>query len=266
MEYTDILFENRDGVAVITLNRPEALNTFTGAMIRDLEHAYRRCDQDDQVRAVILTGAGRAFSAGADLSQGEETFGKQDESTFSAAAIDFPAWQIRKLVIGAVNGHAVGLGFTLALQCDIRIMASEGKYGVLQVRRGVMPDAYSHWTLPRIVGISRAADLLLTGRTFRGEEALELGVASRVVPATEVLSTALAIARDVVANAAPLSVALSKRLLWESSLLSPQEVESRETALHHHLMGRPDAIEGPMAYLEGRTPHWTSSVKDDWPE
>jgi enoyl-CoA hydratase/carnithine racemase len=127
-------------------------------------------------------------------------------------------------------------------------------------------DAYSHWTLPRIVGLSRAADILLTGRTFGGDEARELGVASRVVPATEVLSTALEIARDVAANASPLSVAVSKRLLWESPTLTPEQVEEWETNLHHHLMGKPDAAEGPVAYLERRAPRWKSSVEKDWPE
>jgi enoyl-CoA hydratase/carnithine racemase len=266
MDYEDLTFEVNDGVALITLNRPERLNTFTAAMGRSLEHAYRRCDGEDSIRAVVLTGAGRAFCAGADLTAGSETFAQQDAEAFSAAAVNVPAWKMRKLVIAAMNGHAVGLGFTLALQCDIRIMAREGKYGILQVRRGVLGDAYSHWTLPRIVGLSRAADILLTGRTFGGDEACELGVASRVVPSTEVLSTALEIARDVAANASPLSVAVSKRLLWESPTLTAEQVEKWETNLHHHLMGKPDAAEGPVAYLERRAPRWTSSVADDWPE
>jgi enoyl-CoA hydratase/carnithine racemase len=266
MGYEDLDFEVKDGVALITLNRPDELNTFTGAMGRSLEAAYGRCDREDAIRAVVLTGAGRAFCAGADLTAGSETFAKQDDAAFSAAAVSFPAWKIRKLVIAAMNGHAVGVGFTLALQCDIRIMAREGKYGVLQVRRGVLGDAYSHWTLPRIVGLSRAADILLTGRTFGGDEAYELGIASRVVPATDVLPTALEIARDVAVNASPLSVAVSKRLLWESLTLTAEQVEQWETNLHHHLMGKPDAAEGPVAYLERRTPRWTSSVEDDWPE
>jgi enoyl-CoA hydratase/carnithine racemase len=265
MSYEDLSFEVNDGVAVITLNRPDKLNTFTAAMGRSLENAYRRCDEEDAIRAVVLTGAGRAFSAGADLTAGSETFAKQDAGSFSAAAVSFPAWKVRKLVIAAMNGHAVGLGFTLALQCDIRVVAREGKYGILQVRRGVLGDAYSHWTLPRIVGLSRAADILLTGRTFGGDEAYELGIASRVVSATEVLTTALEIARDVAANASPLSVASSKRLLWESPALTADEVERWETQLHHHLMGKPDAAEGPRAYLERRAPRWVSSVANDWP-
>jgi len=266
MHYEDLTVDVNDGVALITLDRADKLNTFTAAMGRSLEDAYRRCDEDDAIRAVVLTGAGRAFCAGADLTAGSETFAKQEAGAFSAAAVQFPAWKIRKLVIAAMNGHAVGLGFTLALQCDIRIVAREGKYGILQVRRGVLGDAYSHWTLPRIVGLSRAADILLTGRTFGGDEAYELGIASRVVPAAEVLPAALDIAREVAANASPLSVAVSKRLLWESPCLTADQVEEWETQLHHHLMGKPDAAEGPMAYLERRPARWTSSVAKDWPE
>jgi enoyl-CoA hydratase/carnithine racemase len=266
MEHEDVLFERRDGIGIITLNRPDQLNTFTGPMGKGLEDAYLACDEDDGVRAVVLTGAGRAFCAGADLTQGAGTFAQQDAASFSAAAVAIPAWQVRKPVIAAVNGHAVGLGLTLALQCDIRILAREGKYGVLQVRRGVMPDAYAHWTLPRLVGLARAADILLTGRTFRGDEAFELGVASRVVAADAVLSTAMEIARDIADNTAPLSVAVTKRLLWESFGLSAADVERSETDLHHHLMGKPDAMEGPVAYVERRPPRWTGKVKDDWPQ
>ncbi len=266
MSYEHIRFELSEGVAVITLNRPEQLNAFTGTMGRELGEAYRACDADDAVRVVVLTGAGRAFCAGADMSGGATTFGKQDEAGFSAAGVEPPAWEVRKPVIAALNGHAVGIGFTLSLQCDIRFMAREGKYGVLQVRRGVMPDAYSHWTLPRIVGISRAAELLLSGRTFRGDEAAELGLASRVLPAEEVLPAALELARDIAVNTAPLSVAIAKRLLWESPTLTPADVGRKETELHHHLMGRADALEGVMAYLERRPPRWKLSVNHDWPD
>lgn len=266
MSYEHIRFELSEGVAVITLNRPEQLNAFTGTMGRELGEAYRACDADDAVRVVVLTGAGRAFCAGADMSGGATTFEQQDEEGFSAAGVEPPAWEVRKPVIAALNGHAVGIGFTLSLQCDIRFMAREGKYGVLQVRRGVMPDAYSHWTLPRIVGISRAAELLLTGRTFRGDEAAELGLASRVLPAEEVLPAALELARDIAVNTAPLSVAIAKRLLWESPTLTRADVGRKETELHHHLMGRADALEGVMAYLERRPPRWKLSVNHDWPD
>jgi enoyl-CoA hydratase/carnithine racemase len=266
MKTEDIRFEVRDGVAQITLHRPEQLNAFSGAMGRELGEAYRICDADDAIRAVVLTGAGRAFCAGADLAAGAETFGKQDEATFSAAGVDPPAWEVRKPVIAALNGHAVGIGLTLALQCDIRLLAREAKYGVLQVRRGVMPDAYSHWTLPRLVGLARAAEILLSGRHFTGEEAYELGLGSRLLPAEEVLPAALELARDIAENAAPLSVAVTKKLLWESPGLSAQEIGRRETQLHHHLMGREDAIEGALAYIERRKPDWKLRVSRDWPE
>jgi enoyl-CoA hydratase/carnithine racemase len=259
-------FELADGVATLTLQRPEADNAFSGAMGAALSAAYRRCDEDDAVRAVVLTGAGPAFCVGADMSGGASTFERQESESFSAAAIDPPAFAIRKPVIAAVNGHAIGLGLTLALQCDIRILARDAKYGVVQVRRGVMPDAYAHFTLPRIAGFAAAADLLLTGRKITGEEALALGIASRVLPADQVLPAAREIARDIALNTAPLSVAVTKRLLWESGGLSPADVERKETALHHHLMGRADAIEGVMAWLERRRPAWKLSVGKDWPD
>jgi enoyl-CoA hydratase/carnithine racemase len=263
MTFQEILFDVADRVAQVTLNRPAKKNAFNGAMLRDLEAAWRQCDGDDEIRAVVVTGAGDAFSSGADLSAGAETF-TEPGADFSAAAIGMPAWQVRKPVIAAMNGHAIGLGLTL--QCDIRILAREGKYGIVQVRRGMMGDAYSHWTLPRVVGISRAAEMLLTGRRYTGEEAFELGLGSRVLPAAEVLPAALEMARDVAENAAPLSVAVSKRLLWQSPLLTPEQVERHETALHRHLMAGRDAIEGPAAWLERRAPRWTLRVGKDWPE
>ncbi|MDJ0864973.1 MAG: enoyl-CoA hydratase-related protein [Myxococcota bacterium] len=263
--YQDIRFALEDGVAVVTLHRPEQLNAFSGRMGQELGDAWRRCDADDAVRAVVLTGAGRAFCAGADLAAGAETFGKPEAGDFSATPVKPPPWEVRKPVIAAMNGHAVGLGLTLALQCDLRIAADEGKYGVLQVRRGVMPDACAHWTLPRIVGLERAAWLLLTGTKLSGAEAAAMGLALRSLPADRVLPAALEIARDVAANTAPLSVAVTKRLLWQSPGLSRAQVEHFETALHHHLMGGPDAIEGAVAYLERRPPRWALSVARDWP-
>jgi len=264
-ELEDLRFEVDRGVALITLDRPTARNAFSGPMGRGLGRAYRCCDADDSIRAVVVTGAGDAFCAGADMSAGEQTFGAPGEG-FSASAVQPPAWEVRKPVIAAINGHAVGIGLTLTLQCDVRIMAREGRYGVLQVRRGVLPDAYAHWTLPRIVGLTRAAELLLSGRKFDGDEALAMGLASRVLSAGEVLPAALDFARDIAVHTAPLSVAVTKRLLWESPLLGPDDVERKETALHHLLMGQPDALEGVMAYLERREPRWSGSVSAGWPK
>jgi len=263
--YEDIRFERAGGVAVVTLHRPEQMNAFSGRMGDELGDAFARCDADDAVRAVVLTGAGRAFCAGADMSAGEATFARPDVSGFSATPVHPAPWDVRKPVIAALNGHAVGLGLTLALQCDLRVVADEGRYGVLQVRRGVMPDACCHFTLPRIVGFERAAWLMLTGTKVTGAEAAALGLALRSLPAAEVLPAALEMARDVAVNTAPLSAAITKRLLWQSPGLSRAEVERFETELHHVLMGAPDAMEGGLAYVERRAPRWQGSVSKDWP-
>jgi enoyl-CoA hydratase/carnithine racemase len=265
VEYREIRFEMHDGVAVVTLDQPDRRNAFSGRMGQELGDAYARCDAEDAVRAVVLTGAGDAFCVGADLGAGPETFASQDAESFSATPVRPAPWDVRKPVIAALNGHAVGLGLTLALQCDLRIVAQDAKYGVVQVRRGVMPDACAHWTLPRIVGFERAAWLLLTGTRVRGREAVELGLALRALPAADVLPAALEIARDVADHTAPLSVAVTKRLLWQSPRLDREEVERFETELHHHLMGSPDAVEGAVAWLERRPPRWTRSVSRDWP-
>lgn len=263
----DLLAELRDdGVLIATLNRPDTRNAFSGAMGRALGELYRRADTDDAIRVVVLTGTPPAFCAGADFSNGADVFEKSETPAFSANPVYPPAWRIRKPVIAAVNGHAIGIGFTLTLHCDIRFMALDAKYGIVQVRRGVMPDAMSHWTLPRIAGFATAADLLLTGRTFTGAEARELGVASKVLPNDEVLPHALEVAHDIAVNTAPVSVAVSKRLLWGSFAMSPDEVDRAETDLHHHLMGEADSREGVMAFLERREPKWSLTVNEDWPE
>ncbi|HXY91988.1 MAG TPA: enoyl-CoA hydratase-related protein [Acidimicrobiia bacterium] len=259
-----VLFDAHDGVATVTLHRPEVRNAFGAGMGEALADAYRRCDEDDAIRAIVLTGTPPAFCVGADMRAAGETFAAPDPSTFSAAAVPMPAWQVRKPVIAAVNGHAIGIGFTLTLQCDLRIFAADARYGIVQVRRGVMGDGYSHWTLPRTVGMARAADLLLTGRTFDGNEALQLGVCNRVLANDEVLPAALELAHDIAVNTAPLSVAYSKALLWESWDLDPAGVEARETEYHHHLMGAPDAREGVLAFLEGRAPKWSGRVSAEW--
>ena len=265
MAYEHLRLDVADQVAVVTLDRPDARNAFSGPMADSLARAYAECDGRDDVRAVVLTGAGSVFCAGADLAMGEATFAKQDARTFSAGAVAMAAWDVRKPVLAAVNGHAVGIGLTLAMQCDIRIVAREGKYGFVHVRRGVLPDAHSHWSVPRAVGWARTAELFLTGRLFGGVEAAAMGLASQVLPAAEVLPAALAMARDIAVNTAPLSVALSKRLLWESRWLDRAEVGARETAYHHVVMGQPDAMEGVMAFLERRPPRWNARVPRDFP-
>jgi enoyl-CoA hydratase/carnithine racemase len=266
MTFRTIRYEVEDGVALITLDRPEVRNAFGDGMGEELADAFRRSDTDDDVRVVVLTGAPPAFCAGADLSSGGDTFAPRDDAAFSAGAVPMPPWDVRKLVIAAVNGHAVGLGLTLALQCDMRIMAADASYGIVQVRRGVMGDAYSHWTLPRTVGQSAAAEILLTGRTFDGPAMRELGVCRQVLANDDVLPAALDLARDVAVHAAPLAVAASKQLLWDTWGHSRAEIEELETLLHHRLMAHPDAREGVMAYLERRPPAWRGSPSTDLPE
>ena len=266
MEYEHLRFGFDGGVAILTLDRPAERNAFSGPMAVSLSEAYRECDARDDVRAVILTGAGSAFCVGADMSVGADTFAKREERSFSADPIAFPPWQVRKPVIAAINGHAIGIGLTLAMQCDIRLVASEAKLAFAHVRRGVLPDAHSHWTVPRAIGFARTAELFLTGRTFTGAEAVAMGLVSRALPAPGVLDAALAIARDIATNTAPLSVALSKRLLWESRSLTRDEVGAKETDYHHLTMGQPDAVEGVMAFIERRPPAWRLAVPRDWPD
>src|SRR6478609_11547166 len=227
----------------------------------ELADAYRSCDREESVRVIVLTGTPPAFCAGADLGGGDQTFAEPGAG-FSAAGIDVPAWSLSKPVIAAVNGHAIGLGLTLAMQCDIRFFATDARYRVVQVRRGVVGDAYSHWVLPRLVGIANAAEILLTGATFDGHRAVALGLGSRVLPADEVLPAALELARDIATNTAPMSVAASKRLLWDSFDLDSAAVGERETAIHLALMGHADAKEGVRAFQEGRAPKWTGRPVD----
>jgi enoyl-CoA hydratase/carnithine racemase len=264
---TDLLAElHDDGVLVATLNRPDTRNAFSGAMGRALGDIYRMADADDAVRVVVLTGTPPAFCAGADFSSGSDVFERSEAQAFSANPVSPPAWRIRKPVIAAVNGHAIGVGLTLTLHCDLRFFARDAKYGIVQVRRGVMPDALSHWTLPRIAGLANAADIMLTGRTFTGGEARELGIASRVLANDDVLPHALEVAHDMAVNTAPVSVAVTKRLLWSSFAMSPSEIDRAETDLHHHLMGEADAREGVNAFLERREPNWSLTVNNNWPD
>ena len=179
---SDLTVEVSQGVAVLTINRPERLNAYTAEMGRLLGEAYRSCDSDDAVRAIVLTGAGSAFCAGADFS-GDNPFASPDSEDFSASPVRPAAFEIRKPVIAAVNGHAIGIGLTIALQADIRVFAEDARCGVVQVRRGVIPDCMSHWTIPHLAGLAVAADLLLTGARS-SEGGTGLGLATSAVPAS----------------------------------------------------------------------------------
>jgi enoyl-CoA hydratase/carnithine racemase len=269
--YKHILFAVEDGVATITLNRPERLNAYHFGLGAELGRAYARCDEEDDIRAVILTGAGKAFCVGADMGGGEKKFDDVDGDRRAAESKGggrrLAAFQVRKPVVAAIHGHAVGL--TLALQCDLRFVAREAKLAFAFVRRGIISELGSHAILPRVVGFSRAADLLLSGRTFRGEEAAALGLASEAMASEEVVPRARDWARDVAANAAPVSVAIAKRLLWEGVTENPRETMAKEKSLLAWVGNQPDAAEGVRSFLERRPPQWKLRASTDlpnWPE
>ncbi|MEM9202080.1 MAG: enoyl-CoA hydratase-related protein [Actinomycetota bacterium] len=266
MDDDAVLVERREpGIVLVTFNRPETMNAFSSEMAAGFTDALRMADADDTVRVVVVTGSGRAFCAGADFSKGSGAFDTPTKEAFSSDPLDaFHPWQCRKPVIAAINGHAVGIGLTMTLQCDLRIVAADAKLGIVQNRRGVLPDAHAHWTLPRLVGHSRAAELLLTGRLFRGRDAAEWGLAVEALPAEDVLSRALELAEEIAVHTAPVSVGVSKRLLWRSDP-EPAEINELERDLHLHLMGTADAREGVQAFMEKRDPMWTLSPTNDWP-
>jgi enoyl-CoA hydratase/carnithine racemase len=275
MSYETIRFDVEDRIATITLNRPERMNAFVWQMGAELMDAYARCDEDDEVRVVILTGAGKAFCAGADMARGERTFreappdrveGSGGAERAGEGPREVRACQLRKPVIAAINGHAIGVGITLAMQCDVRYVAEDAKLAFAFVRRGVIPGLGSHSIVPRVVGLSSAAELMLSGRQFSGGEAEALGLASKALPTKEVLPAARDLARDIAVNTAPVSVAISKRLLWEGITHSVPEMMAKEDALFAYVAQQPDALEGVMAFVEKREPEWKLRIGRDLPE
>lgn len=255
-----VLYDKKDGIATITLNRADRMNAWTGQLSDALQAYLGEADGDDEVVVVVITGAGRAFCAGADLGDGESGF-------LPATADDdgrprlWP-YQVRKPVIAAVNGHAVGVGITFAMLCDIRIVSEEAKIQYAMVRRGVVPELASHVILPRVIGFSRAAELMLTGQMMSGVEAAELGLASRAVPADEVLFEATSLAAEMVQNASPVALAVSKQLLWQGVTASVDEMLGREGRVINSIARMPDAIEGVTAFFERRDAVWSGSVND----
>jgi enoyl-CoA hydratase/carnithine racemase len=262
MDYETIVVEREGGVATVWLNRPERLNAFNRTMTVELHRAFGELDREDSVRAIVVTGKGRAFSAGADLERGGETFSRRP-----AANPDEPRpWELSTPIIAAMNGAAVGMGLTLPLQWDVRLMAEDARYGFVFTRRGIMPEANSLWLLPRLVGLSRAMELLLSGRFFTGREAAEIGIASRALPSDQVLPAALELAHDIARNAAPVSVALTKRLAYRM-LGEPDRDRARlvESRAFWWLGAQPDAAEGVVSFLERREPSWRMSKTRDLP-
>ena len=268
MAYEAILLDVKDQVATITLNRPDRMNAWNAQMSNELTDALVACNRNDDVRAVVITGAGRAFCAGADLGRGSATFsGRDRRSDEPAPERRQPVYpfQIQKPVIAAINGHAVGVGLTYPMTCDIRFVAEDAKLQFAFVRRGIIPELASHAIVARVAGLSNAADLLMSGRMILGTEAAELGIASKALPKDQVLPAALERAREFL-NAAPASVAISKRLLWEGVTASIPEMMRREGPLFAWTGNQPDAREGVMSFLEKRPPEWSVSVARDLPD
>ncbi|WP_337188191.1 enoyl-CoA hydratase-related protein [Phenylobacterium sp.] len=272
MTYEQILVERRGPVALVTLNRPERMNAWTFRLQAELNHAFAAAEADDAVRAVVVTGAGRAFCAGADLSGGSDTFagaesgGMGSEADAARMAKKVQPYRMRTPIIAAINGAAVGAGLTLPMMWDLRVVAEDAKLGFVFNRRGVMPDADLLWTIPRMIGYGPAMDVLLTGRIFDGAEAKAMGLAHRSVPREQVLETALGLARDIAENTAPASVAITKRLMYDFLTEGWSEAARLQREMFDWTGRQPDAREGVMSFVERRPPAWTLSKTKDWPE
>jgi enoyl-CoA hydratase/carnithine racemase len=285
MTFETISCEVSENILTITLNRPDKLNAFNAAMLRELIVAFDAADRDDDVRAVIVTGAGRAFCAGADLSSGADTFdrdakrgpvrrlpdGRVDYSDPNArdggGQVTLRIFKCLKPVIAAVNGPAVGIGVTMQLPMDIRIASEDARFGFVFSQRGIVPEAASSWFLPRIVGISQALEWCFTGRVFDAREALAGGLVSKVVPADQLLATVRGLAREIATKTAPVSVALIRQMMWRLSAaddpMEAHKVDSRGI----YARGRSnDVKEGVMAFLEKRPAQFRDKVSSDMPD
>ncbi len=273
MTYEQILTEKDDGVLTITLNRPERLNAWTGRMGQELREAFDAADADDEVRAIIVTGAGRGFCAGADLEGGGDTFDYSKRDTAGAAGRDnggeftLRVFESTKPVIAAINGPAVGIGATMTLPMDVRLAADDARIGFVFARRGIIPEAASSWFLPRVVGISQAMEWVATGRVFDAQEGLERGLLRSLHPKAELLDAARALAREIADNTAPVSVALARRLMWR--MLGAEHPMYAHRADSRGMVARgqsADAVEGVTSFLEKRPAAFTDRVSEGLPD
>ncbi|TDB97203.1 crotonase/enoyl-CoA hydratase family protein [Actinomadura sp. 7K534] len=281
MPYTEIEYEVRDGIATVTLNRPHKMNAFTFTMRDEMIDVFDRIDADDDVRAVVVTGAGRAFCAGADLSGGGDTFDKDKAEAVLPGEIDrlddgtprdgggmvaLRVARCLKPVIGAFNGAAVGVGVTMTLPMDVRLASEKARFGFVFARRGIVTEAASSWFLPRLVGIAQAMEWAATGRVFDAREALEGRLVSRVLPPDELLPAAYALAREIADNTSAVSVATIRRLMWSGlSAPSPWDAHAADSRLMAALGGGADAIEGVSSFLEKRDAAFPMRVSKDLP-
>jgi enoyl-CoA hydratase/carnithine racemase len=263
------------GVGVLTLHRPERMNAFTHTMLEEMIATLREADRDDAVRAVVVTGAGKAFCAGADLGGGGKTFdaeagGKEVGLTGhrdGGGQVTLEIFACRKPVIAAINGAAVGVGITMTLPMDIRVVAEDAKIGFVFTRRGIVPEACSSWFLPRIVGISKAMELCVTGRVFRAADEAASGLFNHVVPADQVLPKAMEIAREIAENTSAVSVALAKALLWHGlGQPDPQHAHIIDSKCIFWAGRGADAYEGVQAFLDKRPAQFRMSAWTDLPD
>jgi enoyl-CoA hydratase/carnithine racemase len=286
MPYETITYEISECILTITLNRPEKLNAFTAVMARELIDAFERADADDEVRAIIVTGAGRAFCAGADLSAGGATFdrmarrdrpglpkrpdGSPDLSDEAArdggGRVSLRIFSSLKPVIAAVNGPAVGVGVTMQLPMDIRLASQDARFGFVFARRGIVCEACSSWFLPRIVGISKALEWNFSGRVFSAEEALAGRLVNAVYPAGDLMPAARAVAREIADNTAPVSVALIRQMMWRMlGADDPMEAHKVDSRAIFARGASADVREGVTAFLEKRAPQFSDKVSRDLP-
>lgn len=274
-DYQELLYEVDGPVLTITLNRPDKLNAFTFTMMRELIDAFDHADADDDVRAVIVTGAGRGFCAGADLGAGDSTFDYRDTSGNEAKLEDardggglvaLRIFESKKPVIAAVNGPAVGVGVTMTLPMDVRLASDNARFGFVFARRGLVPEAASSWFLPRVVGIGQAMEWVMTGRVFPAAEALAGGLVRSVHPPDELLGVATALALEVAENTSGVSVALSRQMLWRMlGADHPMEAHKIDSRVIWEQGRSGDAREGVMSFLEKRPPDFPLRVSADMP-
>jgi enoyl-CoA hydratase/carnithine racemase len=286
MLYEQILTDISDNILTITLNRPDKLNAFTATMMTEMIDAFRKANTNDDVRAVIVTGAGRAFCAGANLSAGASTFDatkRADRPERNAGPVEAVNWsdervldgggrltleifECLKPVIAAVNGPAVGIGVTMQLAMDIRIASEEARFGFVFSRRGIVPEAASSWFLPRIVGIAQALSWCYSGKVFDAQEALKGRLVSEVVKPDQLLSRARAIAREIADNTAPVSIALIRQMMWKMlGADHPMEAHKVDSRGIYSRGASADVREGVSSFLEKRPAKFPQKITTDMP-